>query len=411
MMHAGGIHRITLRRFALALLVAGCGPWQGEAVKPGRPADPKTATSKARRLEVGPGKKYSKPSAAARAARDGDIIEIAAGVYKGDAAIWRRNNLIIRGVGGRAKIEAHGAEAEGKGIWVIKGRHTTVENIELSGARVRDRNGAGIRQEGAGLIVRNCYFYNNQNGILTNHNAASEILIEHSEFNYNGDGDGRSHNIYIGKVKRFTLRASYSHHTEIGHNVKSRAAENYILYNRVMDETTGNASYAIDLPNGGVSYVIGNLIQQGPKTDNNTIVAYGKEGLSHPGRAFYFINNTVVNDGPSDGTFLFVQNAAEPVAIVNNIFAGPGTVVKGAGTPSHNLHAPQPGLVNRAAFDYHLEGRSAAIDAGIDPGVANGFALIPTQQYVHQADTEARPVVGAIDLGAYEFSSEPRASD
>jgi hypothetical protein len=275
--------RNTFRQIALTLLLAGCSLRQGEAAKPAGQADSQGSSSKARVLEVGPGKAYTKPSAAARAARDGNIIEITAGVYEGDAAVWRANNLTIRGVGGRAEIKAKGADAEDKGIWVIKGKNTTVENIELSGARVHDRNGAGIRQEGAGLIVRNCYFYNNQNGILANRNEESEILIENSEFNDNGEGDGQTHNMYIGKVKRFTLRASYSHHADIGHNVKSRAMENFILYNRIMDEKTGTSSYAIDISNGGTSYVIGNLIQQGPQTDNFTIVTYGKGSATPAG--------------------------------------------------------------------------------------------------------------------------------
>jgi hypothetical protein len=181
--------------------------------------------------------------------------------------------------------------------------------------------------------------------------------------------------------------------------------ESYILYNRIMDEATGTSSYAIDLPNGGIAYVIGNLIQQGPRTDNSTIVAYGKEGLSNPGRELYFINNTVVNDGPPDGTFLFVQNGATPVQIVNNIFAGPGTVLKGPGSMSHNLQSPNPGLVNPAAFDYHLKAGSKAIDAGVAPGMANGFSLTPAEQYVHKGGTEPRPIAGALDIGAYEFQT------
>jgi hypothetical protein len=55
----------------------------------------------------------------------------------------------------------------GKGIWVISGNDTVVENIEFSGAAVPDANGAGIRFEGVNLTVRNCYFHHNQNGILT----------------------------------------------------------------------------------------------------------------------------------------------------------------------------------------------------------------------------------------------------
>jgi len=358
--------------------------------------------SSGRVLTVGPSKQFSTPSAAAKAARNGDTIEIAAGTYAKDAAVWRASDLTIRAVGGRAHLKADGADAEDKGIWVIKGRNTTVEQIEFSGARVRDRNGAGIRQEGAGLTVRDCYFHDNQNGILAGKNSASEILIERSEFANNGEGDGQSHNMYISQVKRFTLRASYSHHADIGHNVKSRALENYILYNRIMDEATGTSSYAIDLPNGGLSYVIGNVIQQGPQTDNPTIISYGAEGLSNPMKALYVVNNTIVNDGPPQGRFLFVRNGATPVLIINNIFAGPGTVLTGPGTMKNNVATRTPGFVDAANFDYRVSASSPAINAGADPGAVDGMSLVPTHQYRHPFSEEARPNTGTIDAGAYE---------
>ena len=58
-----------------------------------------------------------------------------------------------------------------------------------------------------------------------------------------------------------------------------------------MDENEGTSSYAIDAPNGGLTYVIGNLIQQGLNTDNSIVVAYGAEGLgSGHTNALYVIN-------------------------------------------------------------------------------------------------------------------------
>lgn len=190
-------------------------------------------------IEVGPGKKHSKPSEAARVAEDGDVIEITGGTYMHDVAIWEQDGLTIRGVGGRAHLKADGAAAEEKAIWVIKGNHTTVENLEFSGSRVRDKNGAGIRQEGTDLTVRNCYFHRNEMGILTGQDEQSSILIEYSEFADNtveGDSDEYGHNIYIGRVGKFELKFSYVHDGHIGNNVKSRALESHILYNRIMDE-------------------------------------------------------------------------------------------------------------------------------------------------------------------------------
>src|SRR5689334_2318055 len=185
-------------------------------------------------LSVGPGKTFAKPCAAIAAAADGDTIEIdAAGNYDGDVCGIAKNRLTLRGIGGRAKIDAAQKNFGGKGTWVISGNDTTVENIEFSGATVPDQNGAGIRQEGNNLTVRGCYFHDNDDGILSGGSAQSQILIEYSEFANNGFGDGYSHNMYIGHEGKFTLRYSYSHDSKIGHLVKSRAAENYILYNRI----------------------------------------------------------------------------------------------------------------------------------------------------------------------------------
>lgn len=352
---------------------------------------------------VGPGRLYRLPSEAAKIARDGDIVEIDAGVYAGDAAVWRQNNLVIRGAkDGRTRLDAQGAEAEGKAIWVIKGNDVTVENVEFSGARVPDRNGAGIRFEGANLTIRGCKFYDNETGILTGHNGASDILVERSEFTRNGYGDGYSHNLYIGRVRSFTLRYSYVHHAKVGHNVKSRAQNNFILYNRLMDEATGNSSYIVDLPDGGVAYLIGNLIQQGRLTENWAAVSFAAEGENHPVHALYVVNNTFVNHR-SSGVFIDNRSRA-PARVYNNIFVGAGTVLKGPGERAGNLVGVDPGFVDAAHYDYRLTARSPAIDAGIELETVDGVSLVPTEQYVHPLGSEPRTAHGPIDVGAYEYS-------
>lgn len=354
-------------------------------------------------LQVGPSRSLRAPSQAAAIARDGDVVEIDAGIYYGDVATWRAHHLTLRGVGGRPRLEANGNSAGGKAIWVLAGSNTTVENIEFSGCQVVDRNGAGIRQEGAGLSVRRCYFHHNQMGILAGSNGVSDILIERSEFGYNGYGDGYSHNVYINQVRSLTFRFNYSHHANNGHLLKSRALTNHILYNRFTDEASGNSIYNIDLPNGGASYVIGNLLHQSPLGGNTRMLAYAAEGAVNPAQQVYIVNNTFVNDH-SNGVFVAVHGT--PVArVTNNLFVGPGTSVSGSASAAGNASTSSPAFVNRSAYDYRPTSATPGINAGVDPGSANGLSLWPVSHYAHPAEATARPLNGALDVGAYEYGA------
>jgi Right handed beta helix region len=353
-------------------------------------------------LHVGPDKQFKTPCQAMPHTSTGDTVEIdSAGDYKGDVCAWTANELTLRGVGdARAHIDAAGKSAQGKGIWVIAGNDTTVENVEFSGGTSSDQNGAGIRQEGRNLKIRNCYFHDNQEGILAGDNPQSEILIEFSEFGYNGSGDGSTHNIYVSHVGKFTLQFSYSHHAKIGHLLKTRAAENYIQYNRLSDEADGTASFEIDISNRGTSYVIGNVIEQGPQTDNSAIVAYGMEGPDprNPGSQLYVINNTFVNDLPDSGTFIIMRpDISTPAIVMNNIFWGRGTVMtQRNAVMSGNLIQKDPKFVDPADYDYRLQSRSPALGAGTKPQPA-----FVHSQYIHPACGAPRGEDTSADVGAF----------
>ena len=355
-------------------------------------------------LNVGPGQEYQRPCLAIAAAADGDTIQIdAAGSYSGDACGWTKHGLTIRGVNGRPQIESGGKNADGKAIWVIYGDNTTIENVELTGAAVPDHNGAGIRQHGANLTLRNCYIHDNEEGILAGNSEHSEILIENTEFANNGYSDGRSHNIYIGRIAKFTLKFSYSHDAISGHLVKSRALQTSILYNRLTGEA-GTASYQIDLPNGGVAFVVGNVVEKGPLSENPSVVSYGREGLTIPDSQLYFVNNTVVNHRLRQGPFISMAVGGTPAVVENNIFSGGMDVID---QPNAKLSQNLVGsslFVDEGNFDYHLQSGSPARDFGVTPESVNGFPLTPVYQYVHPACFEVRQTTGAaIDAGAFEF--------
>lgn len=229
------------------------------------------------------------------------------------------HNLTIRGVGGMAHMKSQGKTIQGKAIWVID---TTVENIGFHDARVPSRNGAGIRLEGRNLTVRHSLFRNNENGILTGKNPESEVLIEHTEFDHNGHGDGQSHNLYIGAIRKFTLRHSVSRRANVGHQVKSRAAENIITNNTLADET-GNSSYLIDLPSGGRADIAGNALQQGALAENSTMVSFGAEKKPlHAQNTLRVENNTFINDRKAGCRLLFVKEGIETAVVIYNRFVG-----------------------------------------------------------------------------------------
>lgn len=330
---------------------------------------------------VGPGERYRTPCEAIRAAAPGDVIEIdAGGDYTGDVCAFSQSRLTLRGVKGRPRIDAGGRVAQGKAIWVIAGDEVLVENIEFTGARCEDRNGAGIRMEGRKLTVRDCAFRNNENGILTINDPASELLVEYSEFEGNGHGDGYSHNIYVGRIAKFTMRFCWSHGAREGHLVKSRAAETNLLYN-YLDTGAGTASYEADLPEAGAALLLGNIIVQRASTHNENVISAGLEArASRPDSALRLVHNTVVNLGPPGGTFVLLgRNGPKDLLFRNNLFFGRGRITNAAVPPgAGDTQLPLQALSDISRLDFRPRGASPA-------AVPEPEDMAPARQYVHPA--------------------------
>jgi MYXO-CTERM domain-containing protein len=372
-----------------------------------------SSAASAATLEVGPGKTYAAPCAAIAAANDGDTITVdAQGTYVGDVCGIAKNGLTLKGVNGRPKIDAGGKIAQSKGIYAVSGNDLTIENLELFGAHSAngccpsDQNGAAIRAQGTNITVRGSYLHDNDNGFLNGSatDGVGNVTIENCEFAHNGFGDGFSHNVYVNHVAKLVFRFNYSHDVAEGHLLKTRADTSVIAYNRLTGEG-GTDSYEVDIPNGGIAYVIGNLIQQPKTTHNPNIIAFAEEGPHGNGTPdhLYVVNNTIVNDLGS-GTFVLVDGkVSTPAVVQNNAFVGGGTVCSQASAMLVTNIAGDAKLVDAATFDYHLAAGSPCVNAGTAPGTGDGFDLTPIDEYVHPASSAARGSNGVIDVGAYEL--------
>lgn len=279
-------------------------------------------------LMVGPGQALTTPGAAARVARAGDVVRIAAGDYRGDVATWTVAGLTICGSGGRARLFADGKSAGGKAIWVVSGANTTIDSVDFFNARVPDHNGAGIRaQHTSGeLRVINSGFYDNQNGILSAAGPIS-ITIEGSEFARSDTGTTAAlgHNLYIGRIDRLTVRNSFFHEAVRGHNLKSRARVSVVENSYFIDGPGGRSSYLTDFPDGGQVTLRGNLLHKGPLAENPTAVAFGAESMgAWPTHSLELSHNTIVMTRHS-GFFLRAPAATQSLRLTANIWAGTGS--------------------------------------------------------------------------------------
>ena len=320
-----------------------------------RTAEHPAAVTAGRVLRVGSAEAIHSIAEAARLAQDGDTVEIVAGDYRGDVALWQQKRLVIRGVGGHARLYADGRSAEDKAIWVIRNGDFEVSGIDFIGARVDDHNGAGIRFESGHLIVRDCLFWGNESGLLTSNTPESRLEIENSEFGYNGDGGGQSHHLYVGHIASLRVTGSYFHHGNVGHLIKSRAAVNDIRYNRITDENGGRASYEVDLPNGGIAVLVGNVIQQGRDGENATLISFGQEGYQRPENRLFLMSNTLVNDHPYGGAFLRAAPGADSIVSANNVLSGLGGYHTSDPTQVLNdVSGDVPLFVDAVHHDYRL---------------------------------------------------------
>ncbi|MFZ1677079.1 MAG: T9SS type A sorting domain-containing protein [Saprospiraceae bacterium] len=387
---------------------------------------------------IGPTRTYTLPSQIKTLVQNGDTIYLDAGTYVNDATKWNKNNLSFIGLGSGAVLQYSGDIPNGKGIWVFESPgssdNTYIENIIFDGARVSDgdgANGAGIRYQANNITVKNCKFMNCQNGILEGHGSVntSNVVILNSEFENNGyelpndpNYSGYEHNIYISaSADTLLVMNCYFHHPRgQGNSLKTRAQRSYILYNLIDEEDTGYGSWELNIAQGGLNIIMGNIIIQGPAGANHGIVSY--DAATNALEDFYFVNNTVINKFGGNVRFFNISPSSgiNTFKVYNNIFAS----VPGASNIMYSGSIPATldttkniwgvdymtlGFTDPSTDDYSLsENAILAINSGTNAGSTNtGYALTPVSMYQSYAsDLQSRSIIGGtIDIGAYEYGT------
>ena len=251
---------------------------------------------------------------AMKEAVQGSLITLSAGIYK-DGGVLKAHDVTIRGEKG---THLKGFSTKGKGTLVIQGENTEIIDIECSQVSVLDKNGACVRLEGKNLQLRNVYFHDSEQGLLSGKNSGL-ILIENSRFERLGYG-GQAHGIYVGSGKLFIQGSRFLSSKGEGHEIKSRAEET-VIQDTIIASLDGEDSRLVDIPNGGVLEINDCILQQGNNTSNRDLIGYGLEGIKFKNNSLTISNNLFLLDNDR-GNRLLRSKKRIKTTMMNNIVIG-----------------------------------------------------------------------------------------
>ena len=343
-------------------------------------------------------------------AQDGDTIELLSGEYSGGLVIEQRK-LTFRGMAGDKPpvIKGTGKPGSSKGLWTVRGGQVTVQNLEFRGARGADGSGAGIRQEGGELSIERCVFFDNEHGIFSINDDKATLRIDASAFGMAPKVvGGLQHVLNVGRIAKLDITGSRFQQGFEGHLIRTRARENIISYNFIHDGVRGGASYEIDIANGGLATVVGNVIGQGADSQNPVLLAYGSEDRAWDKNVLLVAHNTFVNYGwfPAWVMRVFRDHlpADTEVIGVNNLVVGPGIFTFGArGFFEGNRNATWGMVRDIETYAFELPAGSIWRTSGIDPRQVKGRDLSPKAEFEWPVGTRAlKPGITNWAPGAYQ---------
>ncbi|GMV19830.1 MAG: hypothetical protein HS104_03740 [Polyangiaceae bacterium] len=398
--------------------------------------------------KVGPAQQYKQLSEVAGLLGPGDVVEL-----DGDAT-YAGGVVFDRAGSAASKITIRGLRVNGKRPVVsgatntieAQGDHYVFEGLELTGGSFRcfyhHAHDITLRDS----VIHDCP----KHGLLGADQDSGSLLLEYVEV-YKCGGGTFDHQIYMATDETahpksvFRMQHCYVHDANGGNNVKSRAERNEIYYNWIQ----GAMYHELELigPDGQNealaredSDVVGNVLV---KTASTYVVRFGGDGTGQTFGRYRFVNNTVITQAGGSAVFRLFDGI-ESVEMHNNVFFAEGggpvnllrmveanwksgsAVIAGSNNwyPTGSTNAPgewtgsltgsDPGFVSGAS-DPHPTAASPLLDKAGTTASAAGYefpaplsapAFLPPLHTLEAVGAaQARPVVGSLDVGAYEYGT------
>ncbi len=292
-------------------------------------------------LSVGPGRQFATIAAALAAARAGDTVAVAAGTYVNDFGTIRARVSLVA-VGGQVTLLATRPLATNGALLTVSA-DAVIDGFVFANAAAADGTAAGLLYTAGALVVRNSLFVGNQTGLLGLGDAAGTIVVQGSEFDRNGAGDGFTHNLAVGAVRSLTVQDSYVHDAAGGAEVRSRAKATTITNTRIQDNA-GASTVSLDLPNGGVVVVQGSTIEKGAAA--GAVVIREGGDTAYAGSSLRVTGSVIVADRPGA---VLLQNLTTATATLSGDtlygFSGTGAITGPAAVSALVVAGARPEVV------------------------------------------------------------------
>ena len=416
------------------------------------------STSFAVTYQVGPTRTFKKLQDVAALLQPGDVAEVDGNAtYPGDLIFTVPgtdvNKITITGirVNGLRPVISGGTNT----VEFRLSHHYVFQGFDVTGGSFR-----GIYHHAHDITLRDCVVHDcPAHGILGADTDSGSLLMEYVEVYHCGNGTGE-HAVYMatdefahpGSV--FRMQYCYLHDQNGGNNIKSRAERNEIYYNWVSGGFYGEIELIGPDPHGNknVSHdtaredsdVVGNVFQHIP-TQGTRMARVGGDGTGDTDGRYRFVNNTFILRQGQTSPAVEIFDGIESLEMHNNVFFRVGgaaidkvvleTRVKWVAgrvsTGSNNwvttgsaliptawtgtLTGASPGFVDITTYDVHPTATSQLVDHGdTNPQSPAGHPFInplfppafvpPFHTALAVGTAQARPVFGAIDIGAYEYT-------